>query len=309
MLRGSTLVPQIQLIGADEQDAGRLVEDGDEAAIITPLDERNLASADLVLLAGTPESTRKAWSLLARNRDTPVIDLTGTLEEIPASRLQAPLAGVQSAEAAPAVVAHPAAVALALFFRRLAAVQPVVRAVVEIFEPASERGQPGIDELHQQTMRLFAFQSLPKAVYDQQLAFAMLPRLGEDSPHNLEQIEATIERHLATLLDGSGASMPSLRLVQAPVFHGYGFSVWVEFAADFDVTNLETQLFADLIEVRDAEEEAPNNIAGAGQDGILVGNIRRDRNRAHACWFWIAADNLRLSASNAVRLAESLCAV
>ena len=39
------------------------------------------------------------------------------------------------------------------------------------------------------------------------------------------------QRHRAIQLhaDGEGVPMPSLRLIQAPVFHGYTFSAWVEF--------------------------------------------------------------------------------
>ena len=39
-----------------------------------------------------------------------------------------------------------------------------------------------------------------------------------------------LERHLATLLSAwPGVPMPSLRVIQAPVFHGHSFSIWIEF--------------------------------------------------------------------------------
>ena len=36
--------------------------------------------------------------------------------------------------------------------------------------------------------------------------------------------------------------MPSLRLIQAPVFHGYSFSAWVEFVDAPDMEALESSL-------------------------------------------------------------------
>ena len=104
------------------------------------------------------------------------------------------------------------------------------RSVIEIFEPVSERGKAGIDELQKQAVALLSFKPLPKDVFDAQVSFNMLSEYGSEAPLSLEEIELKIDRHLASLLAApSGAPMPSLRLIQAPVFHGYSISVWVEF--------------------------------------------------------------------------------
>jgi len=52
----------------------------------------------------------------------------------------------------PAVVADPAAVVLALLLLRVQKVTPVKRVIATGFEPASEHGQKGMDELHEQTV-------------------------------------------------------------------------------------------------------------------------------------------------------------
>ena len=122
--------------------------------------------------------------------------------------------------------------------------------------------------------------------------------------------ELLIERHLATLLglpgDGELAPMPSLRLIQAPVYHGYSFSAWVEFEANPGVEALESSFAVESIDVRGAEFEPPTNFSQAGQGGISVGAIALDRNHPEACWFWFVADNLRLAAENAVAVARQL---
>jgi len=41
----------------------------------------------------------------------------------------------------------------------------------------------------------------------------------------------------------------------------------------------------------------------------MVGDIRPDKNHPGAWWIWAAADNLRLAAVNAVRIAEELAKV
>ncbi len=130
-------------------------------------------------------------------------------------------------------------------------------------------------------------------------------------PVSLEESELRIERHLASLLalpgDGEGAPMPSLRLIQAPVFHGYSFSAWVEFVDAPDMEALESSLSIDSIEVRGGDFEPPTNVGQAGQGGIAVGAITPDRNHPDAVWFWFVADNVRLAAENAVAVVRQIC--
>ena len=183
---------------------------------------------------------------------------------------------------------------------------PILRAVVHIFEPASEYGLAGIEELQQQTVNLLTFQPVPKKVFDTQLAYSMLAQLGSEAPVPLDDIEDRIERHLASLLERmDGVPMPSLRLIQAPVFHGYSFSFWVEFEEAPGASDIEDAMSMshEMFDVRAGDFEPPNNVAVAGQSGIALGAIAPDRNSASAFWIWAATDNLRLAAESAALIA------
>jgi aspartate-semialdehyde dehydrogenase len=309
----------LRLIAADEERVGALTVVGDEPAVAGALDAASLAGVDAVFLAGPEAASRKALHLADLEPGPVIVDLTYAAEERPDARLRAPAVESQAASESPSeapgaggpqVIAHPAAIALALFLRRLQMHHPLRRAVVQIFAPASEHGMEGVEELQQQTVSLLSFKSLPKAVFDAQLGFSLLPRYGQEAPAPLEQVELAIERHLATLLElpgeGAGAPMPSLRLIQAPVFHGYSFSAWVEFEEYPGIEALENGLACDWIDVRGAEFEPPTNVGQAGQGGIAVGAIAEDRNQPSAYWFWVVADNLRLAAENAVALARQI---
>ena len=197
-----------------------------------------------------------------------------------------------------------------LFLRRLHANDPIHSSVIQIFAPASEFGAAGVEELQHQTVSLLSFKNMPKAIFDAQLSFNLLARYGEDAPVPLEQAELRIERHLASLLalpgEGTHAPMPSIRLIQAPVFHGYSFSAWVEFADSPDIEALESSLSIDSIEVRGGDFEPPTNVGQAGQSGISVGGITPDRNHPDAVWFWFVADNVRLAAENALAVVRQI---
>jgi aspartate-semialdehyde dehydrogenase len=310
LISAGRLPVQVRLLGVDE-DSVTLTEQDGEPAIMTPLDEENLANSALAVLAGSPASSRRALAAASRSSSAPVlIDMTYVAEDEPTARLRAPL--VEPPEyALPAgvlhVIAHPAAVALTLFLLPLAARFRVRRWTAQIFEPASERGHRGLDELRKQTVGLLSFQSLPKEVFDAQVSFNMLAQYGDEALQTLESIELRIERHLATLLGGrSLAPMPSIRLVQAPVFHGYSISVHAEFEERPDVLSLAEALSSPGVDVRIGDIEPPNNVGIAGQNGIAVGAIVLDRNHPDGCWFWVVTDNFRLMAENALAVVRSL---
>ncbi|MGD0499141.1 MAG: Asd/ArgC dimerization domain-containing protein [Bryobacteraceae bacterium] len=301
-----------RLIAGDETHAGSLTRFGDEPAILFDLAAASLADMRAVFLAGSEVSSRKALEFWDRDPGAAVIDLTCVAEERPDARLRAPSveSEPESAGSAVYVVAHPAAIALALFFRGLSRRGAIRRSVVQILAPASEHGAAGVEELQGQTVSLLSFKNMPKAVFDAELGFNLLARYGEDAPASLEAAELRIERHLATLLalpgEGADAPMPSLRVVQAPVFHGYSFSAWVEFGGAPDIEALESGLASEWIEVRGRDVEPPTNVGQAGQRGVSVGAIAADRNAPGACWFWLVADNLRLAADNAVAVARQV---
>jgi aspartate-semialdehyde dehydrogenase len=299
--------PRVQLISAAADGSTLLSLEDDEGAVLAPLSAESLEGASIAFLTGSQASSRRALKLNPAGGPV-LIDLAGALEDQPNARLRAPLAEPpRSREGATSihVVAHPAAIALTIFFTRLVEAGPIRRAIAHIFEPASERGQPGLDELQQQTVAVLNFQKLKQDIFDAQAGFNMLARYGEEAPEPLESIEQRIERHLASLLAAwPGAPMPSLRLIQAPVFHGHSFSLWVEFEEQTGVEALLAALERGGIDVR--RDDPPTNVGAAGQSGLSAGAIAADNNNARACWFWVVADNLRLAAENAVAVAREV---
>lgn len=311
VLATGTLRVRTKLIGADQGETGTLTEEGGEPLVMTALDEDNLGGSRVVFLAGSLASSQRAFEIVSASGAHPaVIDLTCAFEDHPAARLRAPMVEPPDFQAGPEVlhvVAHPAAIVLAMFLSRLQEKLPLCRTVAQVFEPTSERGQRGVDELQQQTINLLTFKNLPKAVFDEQLGFNLLAGYGSEAPEPLEKFELRIQRHLASLLALWGrVPMPSIRLIQAPVFHGHSFSIWVEFEARPDMAALEGALGTALIDVRGADLDAPTIMGIAGQSGLAVGAIRGDPNQPRAGWFWVVADNLRITAENAVAAARSL---
>jgi len=302
-------VKHASAIEDEEKPGGIITVQEGEAIVIPTFSAADLAGSRVVLLAGSTESAAQAAVLSLTAGDHPtLVDLTGALEDNPAARLRAPMAESAREPAPIYVIAHPAAIVMALFLKQLSKAGAIRRIVANIFEPVSERGKKGLDELRQQTVALLSFQKLKQDIFDTQVSYNLLPRYGAEAVRSIEDVEAAVERHLATLLSAeTSIPMPSLRVVHAPVFHGYSMSLWVEFENRPDTGAVASTLAKGGIEVRGKDTEAPSNAGAAGQSGITVDAVTQDRNETRACWFWIVADNLRIAAENAVEVArESL---
>jgi aspartate-semialdehyde dehydrogenase len=291
---------------------GNFGEEQGEAVYIEALEPGAVRGDLAIVLAGSPEGALKAYNIVKSVGGKPVlIDCTGQLEDQPEARLVAPLfeepvRGVGWLM----VIAHPAASALALVLTRLAKYRPIKQVVVNVFEPASERGQRGLNELNQQTTGLLAFKPLDKEVFAAQLSFNLLPQYGEEAPTKLSEVEHKIERHLSTILSRPTSKdalpIPSIRVIQAPVFHAYSLSLWVDFEGEISAQQIGETLASAQIEVRGPGEEPPNGVGAAGQSGLMVGDIRLDPNNPRAAWLWVVADNLRLVADSAADLISAL---
>ncbi len=316
LLEDAKPAPSVELISSSSETAAVLGGDSEEAIPLSPLTAASLAGADVAFLAGSQASSRKALRLNPPGGPV-LVDLTGSLEDQAHARLRAPSAepadvmkdavkdAAKAAHGSIQVIAHPAAIGIAMLLTALAERTTIRRALVHVFEPASERGKKGVDELQQQTVAVLNFQKLKTAVFDAQLSFNMLARYGEEAMEPLDGVEQRIEKNVASLLAAYPAiPMPSLRVIQAPVFHGHSFSLWVEFAENPGVAALADALRDAGIDVR--PDEPPSNANVAGQSGLSVGAIAIDSNQPRAAWMWAVADNFRLTAENAVAVAQEI---
>jgi aspartate-semialdehyde dehydrogenase len=199
---------------------------------------------------------------------------------------------------------HPAVIVLARILSGLKRKFAVESVSVTILEPASERGAAGIDELQEQTVRLLNFQPAESRFFKGQIAFNVLPET--EAANGTENL---IRSQLAAIL-GNSIPAPSLMVHQAPVFHSESFSMFVRFAKAVAPTIDELRsCLADAgggVLVNENPDTGPSPVSVVGSDKVHIGRIARDPADPSTYGFWIAADNLRIAASNALGIAESI---
>jgi aspartate-semialdehyde dehydrogenase len=316
---GESLLGASDFVLLDEEEAaGQVTAAGDEVAFIQRLEASSFDRMDFVFFAGDAAVTKKHWQA-ARRAGASIVDLTYALEGEKDVLVRSPWVAEAFANKSEAggpepdlqtpalVAAHPVAVMLALVAGRLHAKMALTSVAATVMEPASEYGRAAMDELHQQTVTLLSFQTLPREQYDAQVAFNLLPSLGDAAKVKLSATEQRIRKHYAGLAD---SLLPELavQVIQAPVFHGYVVSMLVELDAEATQDDIEAALGGEHIDVVSEESDPPSNLSAAGQEDVMVrvnGDFGQGE-RGRRFWLWLAADNLKLAALNAIACGAEL---
>ena len=302
--------------------AGTLTAAGGEPTFIRALSEDSFEDARFVFFAGSQQDAVRNWPAAQRSGAT-VIDLSGALAASGESTSWIPLLdtvllprpGLNAAKTranggarksvaysspgSGVIIASTLAAALAKFLP--------LRAMLLLFPPVSERDQAGVDELEAQTTNLLSFRPIVQPVFDAQVAFNLLAGYGPETTPSFAEVRDSISKDVAEYLAGR-AQAPAIQLVQAPVFYGYAFAAYAEFASPQPSEQLQTA-FSNLgVKVDAPDDPAPTNVTVAGESEIHLARIEPDPNVAPGVWIWGVADNLRLAVVNAVRIAEELVA-
>jgi aspartate-semialdehyde dehydrogenase len=291
----------------EEIAAGTLTEAGGEPAVIQPVEEGTFDRAGKVFFTGSADFTRANLGA-ARSSGATIIDLSGatvaddgTVSWFPKldalhGRTFPADAGVYAIPSA----AGTAAASLALGLFKIG----VSRLVVICFQAVSEAGRAGIEELESQTGQLLSFQGMGQPVFDTQVAFNLLDRFGPGSKHKLSVVRQRLRAETQASVGKS--AMPALQIIHAPVFYGSSFAACAEFVPATTVEQIVAACEDAGFTMPSDGEPAPSNVSVAGERAARLTTPDEDPARPGTWWFWGAADNIRMPAANAVKLAEML---
>jgi aspartate-semialdehyde dehydrogenase len=291
----------------EELAAGTLTEAGGEPAVILPVEDGSFDRARYVFFTGSFEFTLANFELAQRSGAV-IIDLSGRMASFANSFAWFPglekLRG-QALPEKPTLASIPSAAAEAIVRLSLSLQDLGLRHLTSVvFQPVSAAGKRGIEELETQTSQLLSFQSAGKQLFDAQVAFNTLDRFGPASRIDLRQALAILRTEAHACLRGA-AVLPAIQLVHAPVFYGVTFSACAELDPSVNVARVagacKTAGFSVL-----QPPETPSNVTVAEEAAIQLAEAEGDPAKPGTWWFWGAADNIRLPAANAVKLAEKL---
>jgi aspartate-semialdehyde dehydrogenase len=309
-----SLLEESRFAGADfrlvdeELAAGTLTEAGGEPAVIQPVEEGSFEKAGIIFFTGSSNFTLANFET-ARRSGAVVIDLSG--HSISFANTFVWFSGAEKLRAQalpekPHLAAVPSAAAEGVARLSLALREVDVKDIVVIvLQPVSAAGNGGIEELETQTKQLLSFQSPGKELFDAQTAFNTLDRFGPQSKFDLNHARSTLRNEVSACLRGEGV-LPAVQLVHVPVFYGVTFAACAKFNGDVDEEKISSACQRSGFAILDEPGIGPSNISAAGETVIQLSKPKADQLQPGSWWFWGAADNIRLPAWNAVKLAEKL---
>ncbi len=298
--------PVSELIAlATEHSVGEEIEFRDTSYCVE-LNPERIGAADVAFFCTPPGAALEMMPDLVE-RQVPCFDLSGALSHVAdVPLLAADLEFAPESLRAPVVeVAGGPALAWALALAPLDREVGLRRIQAQSLEAASGAGRRGIESLSAESIALFNQRDLPDTtVFDRTVAFDCIPLIGESEDNGATRREIAIGRDVGRLL---GTDVPcAVQCVRVPTFSGDGASLTIETQVP-----LSLEVAADLlrkapgVDFAAGVSQVPTTRMTTGREAALVGRLRADPTGGPGVWMWIASDALRLTAVNAVRLAEA----
>jgi aspartate-semialdehyde dehydrogenase len=202
-----------------QREVAVLSEYDGEARLVQPGDELDAAACAAVFVCEPGHAEANLADAAASG--TLVVDMTGSLP------------GAVLAAADPTAAGRVVAVPQPLTTLLLSLLAPLhgalglTRASLFVLRPASDFGEPGLEELREQTVHLLRFESTPTEVFGRQLAFNVLPE--HLFPVAERDARERIVRECRTLLEAPELPI-ALTLALVPSFFGHAIAAHVDCA-------------------------------------------------------------------------------
>ncbi len=188
-------------------------------------------------------------------------------------------------------------------------VSPIRSMVASTYQAVSGAGAGGLKELEQQVLDYAAGKPLQKQVFPWQIAFNVIPQIGDDTGNGYTSEEMKMQNEGRKILH-----LPELNVtctcVRVPVLRSHSISVTlrterkisVEEAREAIANAPGCRLVDDL-----ASKSYPMPLDTSDQDIVFVGRIREDLTCENGLSLWCCGDQIRKgAATNAIQIAELL---
>lgn len=178
---------------------------------------------------------------------------------------------------------------------------------VSTYQSVSGSGQSGITELSRQLMEQMKFQELSPKLYEQAIAFNLLPAIDvlDEERHCKEEIKMVLETQKIF-------GMPNLKVfastVRVPTFHCHGENITVQLNEEVTRQQAEDAMATGegvVLDRENSHKSFPTPRTVAGDKRVHVSRVRLPVGLETSDWvqFWNVADNLKKgAATNAVQI-------
>lgn len=294
---------------ASERTAGTSLLYNKQTVMVQDLKDFDFALVKLVIFVAT-DSISEEYLPKAQASGCFVIDNSQVFASV--APLIVPSVNGDIFAAAPTFVVNPDSNALVLstVLKPLDDFLGITSVNVTTLQSVSGLGKKAINELAAQTASLLNGRGAETQVFPKQIAFNVLPCVGELDDFGQSDAENRIEEQCRRILNNDEFDM-TVTSVQLPVFYSDCLAVTVETRAEVNVREVMT-LFDNNHEIKVLDGDNITDLATpvtdvTGEEVIFVSRIRGDKRSHQRLNFWLSVDNVRKSAAvNTILIAEEL---
>lgn len=284
----------------------------DDELDVLNLDEFDFSSVDIAIFAGTSETSKRFVAKAAKYAK--VIDCTDAFFAEPdVPMVVAGLNDEKIVEAKRNIISLPSAMVtqMLLPIEKVIRNNKIRRIVASTYISTSIYGKDGMDELFNQTRKIFMNETLVdnQQIFRKQIAFNVIPQVGEFIGEETH-CEWAMNAEAKKILGGNVKVHANCAIV--PAFIGAAQFVNVECENEVDVDAVREDMTSSqgiVVFDKNVEGGYVSLTDVQGEDSIYVSRLRQDASVENGFSFWSVADNLRVGvAKNAFGIMKCLLA-
>ncbi|TDO26611.1 aspartate-semialdehyde dehydrogenase [Sediminibacterium goheungense] len=292
---------------ASERSVGKEVSfKGKQYKIVSMAD--GIAAKPAVAIFSAGGSTSLEWAPKFAEAGIRVIDNSSAWRMDPTKKLVVPEVNAEVLTQDDFIIANPNCSTIQM----VVALQPlhkrygIKRVVVSTYQSVTGTGKKAVDQLFNERKGVEG-----EMAYKYQIDLNVIPQIDVflDNGYTKEEMKMVNETKKIMQDDSIRVTATTVRI---PVIGGHSESVNIEFANDFDLTEVRNILAAApgvIVQDDIANQQYPMPLWAHEKDEVFVGRLRRDETQDNTLNMWIVSDNLRKgAATNAVQIAEYLSA-
>jgi aspartate-semialdehyde dehydrogenase len=292
---------------ASERSVGKEVSFKGKAYKVVSMED-GIAAKPAVAIFSAGGSTSLEWAPKFAAAGIRVIDNSSAWRMDPTKKLVVPEVNAAVLTAEDFIIANPncSTIQMVVALQPLHLKYTIKRVVVSTYQSVTGTGKKAVDQLFNERKGIAG-----EMAYKYPIDLNVIPQIDVflENGYTKEEMKMVLETNKIMQDDSIRVTATTVRI---PVVGGHSESVNIEFANDFEVSEVKALLAAAPgIIVQDdlANQVYPMPLWAHEKNEVFVGRIRRDETQANTLNMWIVSDNLRKgAATNAVQIAEYLLA-
>lgn len=263
--------------------------------------------ADIALFSAGGETSLE-WAPRFAATGTTVIDNSSAWRMDPTKKLIVPEINASELTKEDKIIANPncSTIQMVLVLNPLHKKYRIKRVIVSTYQSITGTGVKAVQQLENEYVG-----NQGEMAYKYQIHRNAIPQCDSFEENGYTKEEMKLVRETQKILSDKTIAVTATA-VRVPIVGGHSEAVNIEFANDFNISEIREILHhTDGVVVQDNTDTYtyPMPLFAQGKDDVFVGRIRRDESQPNSLNMWIVADNLRKgAATNTVQIAEYLVA-